>query len=186
MPLPVVIHAGQWLPAMCRDRTASMYGANLRIIFVSVHVLCAKKEKDVAQRHIQRLCPLLIFAHCAQNVSFVADNVNGRGGANRSATARRRGENAFRHHCLGDRFSCKRYRKSCNAYCDRPIACARPRRRGRFSGKIRRIFREFNGKVGVGFDFYKKRHKTKASCLRYFRQREWAVGFAAILGVNGC
>ena len=57
MPLPVVIHAGQWLPAMCRDRTVGMYGANLRIIFVSVHVLCAKKEKDVAQRHIQRLCP---------------------------------------------------------------------------------------------------------------------------------
>ena len=57
MPLPVVIRAGQWLPAMCRDRTVGMYGANLRIIFVSVHVLCAKKEKDVAQRHIQRLCP---------------------------------------------------------------------------------------------------------------------------------
>ena len=161
-----------------------MYGAKLRIIFVSVHVLCAKKEKDVAQRHIQRLCPLLIFAHCAQNVSFVADNVNGRGGANRSATARRRGENAFRHHCLGDRFFCKRYRKSCNAYCDRPIACARPRRRGRFSGKIRRIFREFNAKWGVGFDFYKKRYKTKASCLRYFRQRECEVAFAALLGLT--
>ena len=127
-----------------------------------------------------------IFAHCAQNVSFVADNVNGRGGANRSATARRRGENAFRHHCLGDRFFCKRYRKSCNAYCDRPIACARPRRRGRFSGRIRRIFREFNAKGGVGFDFYKKRYKTKASCLRYFRPRECEVAFAAILGVNGC
>ena len=57
MPLPVVIHAGQWLPAMYRDRTVGMYGANLRIIFVSVHVLCPKKEKDVSQRHIQRLCP---------------------------------------------------------------------------------------------------------------------------------
>lgn len=57
MPLPVVIHAGQWLPAMCRDRTVGMYGANIRIIFVSVHVRCAKKDKDVAQRHIQRLCP---------------------------------------------------------------------------------------------------------------------------------
>ena len=29
MPLPVVIHAGQWLPAMCRDRTVGMYGAKI-------------------------------------------------------------------------------------------------------------------------------------------------------------
>ena len=34
--------------------------------------------------------------------------------------------------------------------------------------------------------FYKKRYKTKASCLRYFRPRECEVAFAAILGVNGC
>ena len=45
MPLPVVIHAGQWLPAMCRDRTVGMYGANILIIFVSVHVLCQRKKK---------------------------------------------------------------------------------------------------------------------------------------------
>ena len=57
MPLPVVIHAGQWLPALCRDRTAGMYGADFRIIFVRVHVLCAKKEKDVAHPHIHRLSP---------------------------------------------------------------------------------------------------------------------------------
>ena len=48
MPLPVVIHAGQWLPAMCRDRTAGMYGANLRIIFVSVHVFSAQRKKKTS------------------------------------------------------------------------------------------------------------------------------------------
>ena len=127
-----------------------------------------------------------MIAHVINNVNFPAKNVNGLCPENRSETACRRAETAWVGHTLGDRFSCKRYRKSCNAYCDRPIACARPRRRGRFSGEIRRIFREFNAKGDIGFDFYKKRYKTKASCLRYFRPRECEVAFAAILGVNGC
>ena len=45
MPLPVVIRAGQWLPAMCRDRTAGMYGAKIRIILLACTFSAQRKKK---------------------------------------------------------------------------------------------------------------------------------------------
>ena len=56
-----------------------------------------------------------IIAHMCENVSFSPNNVNGRGGTNRRAKARRRAKNAFGRHRLGDRKSCLGDRKSCNA-----------------------------------------------------------------------
>ncbi len=85
-----------------------------------------------------------IIAHMCENVSFSPNNVNGRGGTNRRAKARRRAKNAIGRHRLGDRKSCLGDRKSCNAYSVAPNAYPANERRGPVSGKKRRKFRTIN------------------------------------------
>ena len=58
------------------------------------------------------------IAHTAKNVNFAAQNVNARRRAKRSEKAWRRAKMAQWRPGLGDRFYCKRYRKSYNAYSD--------------------------------------------------------------------
>ena len=94
-----------------------------------------------------------MIAHVINNVNFPAKNVNGLCPENRSETACRRAETALVGHTLGDRFSCKRYRKSCNAYSDRPMAYPLVGRRGRFAGLWGRIFNRFNQKPADALDF---------------------------------
>lgn len=63
--------------------------------------------------HINHL--LFLIAHPAHNVNFAAQNVKRRRAANRSETAGRWTKTQRVRHGLGERKSCKRYRKSCNA-----------------------------------------------------------------------
>ena len=100
-----------------------------------------RQQKQPVQQ--VKLFPLSskIIAHMCENVSFSPNNVNGRGGTNRRAKARRRAKNAIGRHRLGDRKSCLGDRKSCNAYSDRPNACPSPPSRAPFSGVFYRNFR---------------------------------------------
>ena len=93
---------------------------------------------------------------------------------------------AFGRHSKGDRISCKRYRKSCNAYSDRQNAHPSAGRRGPFSSRKHRIFTGFNQRPASSPRFRYISSKPAAPCLRYFRARGWAVHSAPLLEVNKC
>ena len=93
---------------------------------------------------------------------------------------------AFGRHSKGDRISCKRYRKSCNAYSDRQNAHPSAGRRGPFSSRKHRIFTGFNQRTASSPRFRYIPSKPAAPCLRYFRTRGWAVHSAPLLEVNKC
>ena len=113
------------------------------LFLLSCFYLGRQQERPVQQT---KLFPLSskIIAHMCENVSFFPNNVNGRGGTNRRAKARRRAKNAIGRHRLGDRKSCLGDRKSCNAYSVAPNAYPANERRGPVSGKKRRKFRTIN------------------------------------------
>ena len=93
---------------------------------------------------------------------------------------------AFGRHSKGDRISCKRYRKSCNAYSDRQNAHPSAGRRGPFSSRKHRIFTGFNQRPASSPRFRYISSKPAAPCLRYFRARGRAVHSAPLLEVNKC
>ena len=127
-----------------------------------------------------------IIAHASQNVNFAAQNVKRRRAANRSETAGRGTKTQRVRHGLGERKSCKRYKKSCNAYRWNHNAWSAAEQRGRFSGIFERFFREINPPAGFTPGLYTKLSKPNAPWWRYFRPRGWAVGFAGILEVKKC
>ena len=119
-------------------------------------------------------------------MNFAAQNVNARRRAKRSEKARRRAKMAQWRPGLGERNSCKRYRKSCNAYSDRQNAHPSAGRRGPFSSRKHRIFTGFNQRPASSPRFRYISSKPAAPCLRYFRTRGWAVHSAPLLEVNKC
>ena len=131
-------------------------------------------------------CGAAKIAHCAQNVSFAANNVNRRRPSNRSQQAPRRAKTAFVRHTLGERNSCKRYRNSCNAYSGARTASPSAGRRGPFSSRKHRIFTVFNQRPASSPRFRYISSKPAAPCLRYFRARGGAVHSAPLLEVNKC
>ena len=133
---------------------------------ILLSVFCIRRQHDNVACVVRRCRPYYIYdnadnqdnhpscfrhlgcrkkiAHSANNVSLAAKNVNSLCPSNRSSKAARGTETQCRRHCLGDRFSCKRYRKSCNAYRHAPIATPPRRPKRRFPTKTRRFFRGFN------------------------------------------
>ena len=110
-------------------------------------------------------------------MSFSPNNVNGRGGTNRRAKARRRAKNAIGRHRLGDRKSCLGDRKSCNAYSVAQNACPSPPLRSPFSAREHRNFNRINRRIPFLPDFANKQHKPTAPCLRYFRPAHCTLVF---------
>ena len=81
-----------------------------------------------------RKTTFLVVAHCAQNVSFAANNVKRRRVANRSGNGGAEAKNGQRRQRLGERFSCLGDKNFCNAYNEGRIAHPAEGRRGLFSG----------------------------------------------------
>ena len=121
----------------------------------------------------QAVCPrcgAAKIAHCAQNVSFAANNVNRRRPSTRSQQAPRRAKTAFVRHTLGERNSCKRYRNSCNAYSARRITPPFALSRCPFLAKSKHYFININQTFAIETRPCHFPTKSKAPCLRYLRQ----------------